>query len=153
MSTLLRAWSRHHRASLVARETTHLPVQETWIRPLGGEDPPENKMAIHCSVLAWEIPWTEEPNGLQSVGLQRVRCDFPTEHTHTKHPARHRDLINTSLPLTCRTGCLGGKVTRVKNTEAVHHSTQPEVHTGYSIKFPAAIKEFPVQGTALPLLS
>ena len=82
MSTLLRAWSRHHRASLVARETTHLPVQETWIRPLGGEDPPENKMAIHSSVLAWEIPWTEEPNGLQSVGLQRVRCDFATEHTH-----------------------------------------------------------------------
>ena len=107
-------------------------------------------MATHSSVLAWEIPWTEIR--LKCVGLQRVRHDLVTEHTHTKHPDRHRDLINTSLPLTLRTGCLGGKVTRVKGMEAVQHSTQPEVHTGYSIKFPAAIKEFPVQGTVLPLL-
>ena len=50
-----------------------LPVmQETWVRPLGGEDPLEQQMATHSTILAWEIPWTEEP---QSVGPQRVRYD------------------------------------------------------------------------------
>ena len=45
-------------------------VWETWIRPLGWEDPLEEGMAAHSSVLAWRIPWTEEPGGLQSMGLQ-----------------------------------------------------------------------------------
>ena len=50
----------------------NLPAkQETWVRPLGQEDPLENEMATHFSVLAWEIPWTEEPDRLQSMGLQR----------------------------------------------------------------------------------
>ena len=43
------------------------------VRFLGQEDPLEEKMATHSSMLAWEIPWTEEPGGLQSAGLQRVR--------------------------------------------------------------------------------
>ena len=51
------------------------PVRETWIRSLGREDPLEEKMATHSSILAWRIPWTEEPGGLQSMGLQRVRND------------------------------------------------------------------------------
>ena len=42
-------------------------------------------MAIHSSILAWEIPWTEEPGGLQSMGLQRVEHDLVTEHVHTHH--------------------------------------------------------------------
>ena len=42
---------------------------------LGGEDPLEEGMATHSSILAWRIPWTEEPQGLQSMGLQRVRHD------------------------------------------------------------------------------
>ena len=46
-------------------------MQETWVRPLGQEDPVEEGMATHCSFLAWRIPWTEEPGGLQSIGLQR----------------------------------------------------------------------------------
>ena len=46
---------------------------ETWVRSLGGEDPLEKEMAAHSSTLAWRIPWTEEPGGLQSVGSQRVR--------------------------------------------------------------------------------
>ena len=50
-------------------------MQETRVRPLGGEDPLEKGMATHCSVLAWRIPWTEEPGRLQSVGLQRVGHD------------------------------------------------------------------------------
>ena len=46
-----------------------------WVQFLGREDPLEEEMAIHSSILAGRIPWTEEPGGLQSVGLQRVRHD------------------------------------------------------------------------------
>ena len=63
----------YHRASLVAQMVKNLPaMQETWIRSLGQEDPLEKEMATHYSILAWEIPWTEEPGGLQSMGLQRT---------------------------------------------------------------------------------
>ena len=48
-------------------------VQETWVRSLGPEDPQEKGMATHFSILAWRIPWTEGPGGLQSMGLQRVK--------------------------------------------------------------------------------
>ena len=48
---------------------------ETWVRPLGWEDPLEEGMATHSSILAWEIPWTGEPGGLQSMGSQRVGHD------------------------------------------------------------------------------
>ena len=47
-------------------------MQETWIPSLGQEDPLKKGMAIHCSILAWEIPWTEEPGGLQSMWPQRA---------------------------------------------------------------------------------
>ena len=50
-------------------------MQETQLRSLGQEDPLEKDMATHSSILAWEIPWTEEPGGLQSVVSQRVRHD------------------------------------------------------------------------------
>ena len=51
--------------SLVALRLKHLPlVQETWVRSLGREDPLEKEMATHSSILAWRIPWTEEPVGL-----------------------------------------------------------------------------------------
>ena len=45
---------------------------ETWVQFLGWEDPLEEEMATHSSILAWEIPWTEEPGRLQSMGLKRV---------------------------------------------------------------------------------
>ena len=48
-----------------------LPVQETWVQSLGGEDPLEKEMPAHSSILAWRIPWTEEPGGLQSMGSQK----------------------------------------------------------------------------------
>ena len=48
---------------------------ETQVRSLGQEDPLEEGMAIHSSILAWRIPWTEEPGGLQSMGKQRVEHD------------------------------------------------------------------------------
>ena len=47
-------------------------MQETWVQSLGREDPLEEGMAVHSSILAWKIPWTEEPGGLQSIGSQRV---------------------------------------------------------------------------------
>ena len=50
-------------------------VQETWVQSLGWEDLLENSMATHSSILAWRIPWTEEPGGLQSIWLQRVGHD------------------------------------------------------------------------------
>ena len=50
-----------------------LTMQETQVQSLGGEDPLEKEMATHSSILAWKIPWTEEPGGLQSMGSQRVR--------------------------------------------------------------------------------
>ena len=48
---------------------------ETRVRSLGCEDSLEKRMATHSSILAWRIPWTEKPNGLQSMGSQRIRCD------------------------------------------------------------------------------
>ena len=57
-------------------------MQETQVRSLGGEDPLEKEMATQSSILAWRIPWTEEPGGLQSMGLQRVEHD--TEGTLSK---------------------------------------------------------------------
>ena len=50
-------------------------MQETQVRPLGGEDPLEEEIATHSNTLAWEMPRTEEPGGLQSMGSQRVRHD------------------------------------------------------------------------------
>ena len=64
------------RASLVAQTVRRLSAMlETWVRSLGREDSLEKEMATHSSILAWKIPWTEEPGGLQSMGLQRVRHD------------------------------------------------------------------------------
>ena len=62
------------------------PVQETqgmWASSLSLEDPLEEEMAIHSSILAWKLTWTEEPGGLQSKGLQRVRHDWAIRHTQT----------------------------------------------------------------------
>ena len=50
-------------------------VQETWVQSLGHEDPLEKGMASQSIILAWRIPWTEEPGGQQSMGSQRVRQD------------------------------------------------------------------------------
>ena len=50
-------------------------MRETQVQSLGREDPLEEETATHSRILAWRIPWTEEPGGLQSVGLQRVRND------------------------------------------------------------------------------
>ena len=64
----------------MAQMVKNLPaMQETQVLPLGWEDPLEKEMAPHSSILAWEIPWTEEPGRLQSLGSQRVGRDLVTE--------------------------------------------------------------------------
>ena len=61
-------------------------VQETQVQSLGWENSLKKRMAIHSSILTWKIPRTEEPGGLQSVGLQGVRHDSATNtHTHTDY--------------------------------------------------------------------
>ena len=63
-------------AFLMVQMIKNLPaMQETQVQPLGWKDPLEKGMATHSSILAWKIPWTEEPGGLQSITLQRVRHD------------------------------------------------------------------------------
>ena len=63
-------------ASLMTQKVKNLPAMgETWVRSLGQEDPLEKGMVTHFSTLAWRIPWTEEPDGLQSMGLLRVGHD------------------------------------------------------------------------------
>ena len=69
-------------AFLVAQMVKNLPeMLETQLRSLGREDPLEKGMAVHATVLAWRIPWTEEPDGLQPMGSQRVGHDCLT-NTH-----------------------------------------------------------------------
>ena len=71
---LMKEW-----ASLMAQMVKNLPaMQETWVQSLGWEDPLEKGMATHSSILAWRIPWTEEPGALQSVGSQRVGHEWAT---------------------------------------------------------------------------
>ena len=65
--------------SQVAQRVKDLPAmpetQESRVQSLGGKDPLEKGMATHSSILLWRIPWTEEPGGLQFMGLQRIRHD------------------------------------------------------------------------------
>ena len=79
MASQVAQWRRSH---LLMQE-----MQETKFLSLGREDPLEKEMSIHSSILAWEIPWTEEPDGLQSMGSQRVR--------YSECP--HRDIHKTRL--------------------------------------------------------
>ena len=74
--TVFRLIPLYFGASLVAPMVKNmLAMQETRVQSLGQKDPLEKKMATHSNILAWEIPWTEEPDGLQYMGSQRVRHD------------------------------------------------------------------------------
>ena len=76
--------SSDHLASLVAQRLKCLPaMQETRLRSLSQEDPLEKEMATHSSILAWRIPWREEPGGLQSMGSQRVGHSWANSLTHS----------------------------------------------------------------------
>ena len=66
-------------AQLVKKLPAMQETQEMWVQSLGWEDPLEKGMATHSSILAWEIPWTEEPDGLQSMESQRVEHNLATK--------------------------------------------------------------------------
>ena len=69
----------------MAQMVKNLPaMRKTWLWSLGWEDPLENTMATHFSILAWRIPWTEEPGGLQSMGYQRVGHNWATKQIMTE---------------------------------------------------------------------
>ena len=68
---------------VVQRQRIRLPMQETWVPSLGWEDPLEKEMSTHSSILAWEISWTEEPGGLQSMGSQSPGHDLVTKQQQT----------------------------------------------------------------------
>ena len=71
-------------ASLVAQTIKYPPaMQKTWVRSLSWEDPLEKGKAIYFSILAWRIPWAEEPGGLQSMGSQRVGHNRVTRLPYT----------------------------------------------------------------------
>ena len=79
MSTKRGSW-----ASLVAQLVKNLPaMREIWVWSLGWEGSLEEGMATHSSILAWRIPWTEQPGGLQSMGSHRIRHNWVIKHTHT----------------------------------------------------------------------
>ena len=84
--------------SAVKSQPTVQEPQDTWIQPLGQEDPLEEGIATHSSILAWRIPWTEKPDGLQSIGLQKVG------HYRSDLARMHRSLYSRS-PIDGRLGC------------------------------------------------
>ena len=82
---------------------------ETWVQALGWGDPLEEGMATHSSILAWRIPWTEEPGGLRFIGLQRIEHDWSDlAHVHTFYTLAtlyisyialfHKHLLNVCVP-------------------------------------------------------
>ena len=101
IDTHCRALKGPHKSSVVTQMVKNLPAMwETRVWFLGWEDPPEKGMATHSSVLAWRIPWTEEPGELQSIESQRIGHDWVTNthtHTHTHTHTYLQDLIMCSI--------------------------------------------------------
>ena len=73
-------------------------TEEMWVHSLGREDPLEEDMAIHSSILAWRIPWTEERGGLQSMGSHRFRHDLVTENTQYLEETKHAPDSSSFFP-------------------------------------------------------
>ena len=80
---LLAAVPKTSQVALVAKNRLLMQeMWEMWVRSVGREDPLEKEMTTHSSILAWRIPWTEEPGGLQSMGSQRVGDDWSSLAQH-----------------------------------------------------------------------
>ena len=89
-----------HSGSAVKNPPTMQEPQETWLQSMGQEDPLEKGMATHSSILAWRIPWTEEPGGLQSIELQEVGHDWNDfAHTHSLENDKQPKELNWFLIL------------------------------------------------------
>ena len=72
-------------------------MQETWVGSLGWEDPLEKEMATHSSILAWRIPRTEKPGGLQSVGSQKVGHDWATSEEEEEECLKQTGLLDQEV--------------------------------------------------------
>ena len=126
----------------MAQLVKNLPaMQETQIRSLGGEDPLEKEMATRSSILAWKIPWTEEPGGLQSMGSQRVDT---AERLHFHFRRAYTSCVSSpSLPPTHPSS---SEHTRVPGTATAAGNTaenQPE-SSFYGADIPVIYSGFPV---------
>ena len=87
-------------ASLVSQTVKNPPaMQETWVRSTGWEDPLEEGMATHSSILAWRIPWAEKPGGLQCIGSQRIRHNWAIKQQHSIDRHTVDDHIATKIHL------------------------------------------------------
>ena len=97
-------------------------TQETWVWSLGQDDTLEKEMATHSSILAWEIPWTEETGGLQSKGWQRVGHDLATKHStqvlRSMNLSCYKLLVKTYIPFCCMLF-----MTVMKLSFAIRHSS------------------------------
>ena len=109
----------------------HVPtMQETWVRSLGREDPLEKEMAPHSSILAWKIPWTEEPGRLQSMGSQRVGHNWATSLSHLKGEASFGwpcSLLTRKVPLL------------LVSCPLPFYRIETEAHLVHSISFPSGM--------------
>ena len=77
-------------------------TEERWVQSLGGKEPLEEGMVTHSNILAWSIPWTEEPGGLQSMGSQRVRHDRNDLAPTQKYPALRKIKLNKNESHLCK---------------------------------------------------
>ena len=80
----LRVWLGFPGGTVIKNPPANKEMQETWVCSLAWEDILEEEMATHSSILAWKIPWTEEPGGLHSMGLQRVGHDWARHRAQSK---------------------------------------------------------------------
>ena len=120
------------RASLVAQMVKNLlAVQESQLRSRGREDPLEEGKATHSSILAWRIPWTEEPGGLQSMGSQRARHDWSDlECIHAPRPeARPNASLKTALEQKPFVPCVEEHWSRLENELTAETDEYRERHT------------------------
>ena len=101
-------------------------VQETWIRFLGQEDPLEKGMATHSSIIAWRIPWTEKPGGLQSMGSQKVGHDWATNIINNHHMTWLNECSMSILQVRTQGGwmtcdsCIGSRQPRDVSSLGLH---------------------------------
>ena len=113
-------------SSLVAWTVKNLPAMwKTWVWSLGREDPLEKGMATHSSILAWRIPWTEEPDGLQSMGLQRVGHNWATNTFTFSLPIDFFKLIFIGVELLYNVALVS---TVQQNESAMHEHTSPHLY-------------------------
>ena len=118
--------------SLVAQTVKHLPTMwETRVRFLGLEDSLEKEMATHSSILAWKIPWTEEPGGLQSTGSQRLGHDWVTSLSLSIIGSHYYQIIFTKCLLSARYFLICYLIKRHNNLERQTNSKAKKVNTGW----------------------